>query len=136
MAVVDTSGSMSNDDLSYAFNEIFNILKTVHFELTIIECDAEVGRVYKVKKPADLKFSVTGRGGTSFVPAIEYINEHKYNDAVMVYFTDGYGDYSIPRPKTYRNLWVVLDDESNLSVSEPYGKVMSLRKDDKYLNRR
>ena len=68
-----------------------------------------------------------GRGGTSFTPVIEYINEHRYfRDALLIYFTDGYGESSIPRPRTYRNLWVVLGRASDLSVENPYGLVLPL----------
>ena len=56
----------------------------------------------------------------------------KYRDALLVYFTDGYGDYEIPKPKTYRNLWVVLHDVKNLSLKNPYGDVKSLSMDADY----
>ena len=68
-----------------------------------------------------------GRGGTAFTPAVRYINEHRcYRDALLVYFTDGFGERRIPRPLTYRNLWVVTGNKDNLSVEEPYGTVLSL----------
>ena len=50
----------------------------------------------------------------------------------MVYFTDGYGEWEIPKPKTYRNLWVVLHDVKNLTLKEPYGDVKSLSMDQDY----
>ena len=94
--------------------------------LTVIECDSEVQRVYQVKTENDIKKNVTGRGGTAFTPVIEYVNNDRYfRDALLIYFTDGYGEREIPRPKTYRNLWVVLGDEENLSLKEPYGTVIS-----------
>jgi predicted metal-dependent peptidase len=139
IAVFDTSGSMSDDDLMYCSNEVFNILKGYETEVTIIECDAEVNKVYVAKKPTDIQCKFTGRGGTSYVPAIEYINSHKYRDAVMIYFTDGYGDSSIPRPLTYRNLWVIVGgDEKNFSLSKDncYGEVKSLSKDQDYMSRK
>ena len=133
---IDTSGSMSNDILSYCLNEIYGMAKSYKTEYTIIECDAQVGRVYTIKDPREIKPDLTGRGGTSYVPAIEYINSHKFKDAVMVYFTDGYGDYEIPKPRTYRNLWVVTEgDESVLSLKQPYGEVKSLCKDPEYMAR-
>ena len=86
--------------------------------------------------------------GTSFVPAIEYINgtgefhnnkkypnAGKYRDALTVYFTDGYGDYEIPKPRTYRNLWVVMQDAKCLSLKEPYGDVKSITTDPTYKRR-
>ena len=123
---IDTSGSVSDDLLAKAFNEIFAILKNKKYELTIIECDAEIGRVYKAKKISDINLKITGRGGTSFIPVIEYINKHKFKDALMIYFTDGYGDYEIPKPLTYKNLWVIFGNKNNLSVKKPYGEVKEL----------
>jgi predicted metal-dependent peptidase len=121
---------MSSSDIAYVINEIFNIVKDYDSKITIIECDAEIGKVYEAKKASDVQTRVTGRGGTSFVPVIEYINKtNKYKNALMIYFTDGYGDNEIPRPRTFRNLWVVLQDEKYLSLKEPYGEVKALRKD-------
>lgn len=144
----DTSGSMSDDDLKYCMNEVFNIVKIYEgFKITIIECDAEIQRVYQAKSIADIDTKCKGRGGTSFIPTIKYINGEapynnpqkypyagKFKDALMVYFTDGFGDYEIPKPKTYRNLWVVLHDVKNLSCKNPYGDVKSLSMDNDWKN--
>ena len=87
----------------------------------------EVQSVYRVKTPDDLPNHVPGRGGTYFTPLIEYINERRYfRDALLIIFTDGYAEDSIPRPLTYRNLWVILGNVEALSVEKPYGAVMSL----------
>lgn len=142
VCVFDTSGSMSSRCLTYCMNEVFNIVKVYEgVEITVVECDAEINKVYTAKTIKDLQLKMKGRGGTSFVPAIEFINgtnadiKRKYpqsgnfKDALMVYFTDGYGDYEIPKPRTYKNLWVVLDDVKNLSLKEPYGEVKSLAMD-------
>jgi predicted metal-dependent peptidase len=130
VVAIDTSGSMSTSDIEYVINEIFNIVKDYDTKVTIIECDAEIGRIYDAKHARDVNTNVTGRGGTSFIPVIEYINEtNMYRNALMVYFTDGYGDWEIPKPRTLRNLWIVLEDEKNLSLKEPYGEVKALKKD-------
>ena len=133
VVAIDTSGSMSSEDLKYCFNEIFNILKNKKYDMTIIECDSEIGRVYKTKTIGGVNLKVTGRGGTSFIPVINYINKNKFRDAVMIYFTDGYGDYKIPKPLTYKNLWVIVGgSESSLSVENSYGEVRALRDDTDY----
>jgi len=59
---IDTSGSMGIKELQFVFSEIFNILKLVKFEMTIIECDMEVQRVYKAKDINDVDMNVKGRG--------------------------------------------------------------------------
>ena len=122
---IDTSGSMSNEDLERIMVEIFDIIGSRKCEVTIIECDAEIQRVYKACSVKDVSFDIQGRGGTSFVPVIEYVNANRYfRDAILIYFTDGMGDRSIPRPLTLRTMWVLQDDQCELSVGTPYGEIL------------
>lgn len=137
VCVFDTSGSMSNDDITTCMTEVIDITKNYKTVITVIECDTKVNKVYTVKKVQDLQTDIRGRGGTMFTPAIEYINgdasfEGKYvrkghfSQSLMIYFTDGYGEREIPKPKTYKNLWVVIGGADNLSLKEPYGKVAGI----------
>ena len=127
VVAVDTSGSVDDEMISRIFNEIFSILAKRKHDITVIECDAKIQRVYKAKNTSDIKLKVVGRGGTAFTPVIKYINKERYfRDALLIYFTDGYGEAEIPRPRTYRNMWVVIGGAKQLSVSEPYGAVLSL----------
>lgn len=131
VVAIDTSASMGDDAIRKIFNEIFAIVSRKRFELTVIECDASIQRVYELKSPNDLPDHVNGRGGTAFTPVINYINENRrFRDALLVYFTDGFGESRIPKPLTYRNLWVVLGNPENLSVKRPYGAVLPLKGQD------
>ena len=122
VVAIDTSGSVDNKMIGQIFNEIFAILAKRKHEITVIECDAKVQRVYQAKTAEDVKEKVLGRGGTRFTPVIEYLNEHKeFRDALLIYFTDGYGEQTIPKPRTYRNIWAVIGEENHLSLKEPYG---------------
>lgn len=126
VVAIDTSGSISENQVSNIFNEIFSIIAKRKKEITIIECDSKVQRVYKIINKSDVKQKICGRGGTSFIPVIEYINNNKYfRDALLIYFTDGYGEKSIPKPNTYRNIWV-LTESDKLSVINPYGIVLKM----------
>ena len=128
VVAVDTSGSMDDAQIQAVFREIFAILAKRKYEVTIIECDAKVQRVYKVSKPANIALSIKGRGGTAFTPVVEYINNDRYfRDALLIYFTDGYGENAIPRPRTYRNLWVILGNTAHLSLREPYGTKVAMQ---------
>jgi predicted metal-dependent peptidase len=83
---VDTSGSVSQNDLHEFFNEIYHIYKT-GVQITIAEGDANIHNVYeyKGKRPE----FVSGRGGTDMNPFIEYVNKHKqYSNLIIL--TDGY----------------------------------------------
>lgn len=131
VVAIDTSASMGDDAIRKIFNEIFAIVSRRRFELTVIECDASIQRVYELKSPNDLPDHVNGRGGTAFTPVINYINENRrFRDALLIYFTDGFGESRIPKPLTYRNLWVILGDPECLSVKRPYGAVLPLRSRD------
>lgn len=129
---VDTSGSMSDGDLSTVFTEVFNIVDIKKTDVTIIECDAKIQNIYHPKKLSEVTTKVKGRGGTRFSPVFEYINElknNKYPD-ILFYFTDGYGELEIPKPKKPLYIgWVVnlrKDAKLYLSVEKPYGKVYKL----------
>lgn len=124
---IDTSASVSDGMIAQIFSEIFAILAKRKHEITVIECDAEVQRVYRARNAGEIQKKVAGRGGTYFTPVIEYVNNDRYfRDALLIYFTDGYGEREIPKPRTYRNIWVVFDDERHLSLKEPYGTVLKL----------
>lgn len=149
VVVIDSSGSVSDDDVQFIIAEILNIVKGRKAEITIIECDAQINAVYTVKTINDVVDKIRGRGGTMFTPAIEFINGNsqdanwakhpkhgKFRDALMVYFTDGYGESEIPKPRTYRNLWVVLNDVKALSVKNPYGEVKRISTDKEWRKRK
>ena len=137
IVAIDTSGSMDNETISYCMNEVFNIIKEQNAKITIIECDCKITRIYEAKTAKDVKPDVTGRGGTSFQPVFDWIKENNKRNVVVVYFTDGYGEYELrERPISYRNLWVLTGRSSELSLREPFGEVKELRLDEKWKNRR
>ena len=51
---IDISGSISNEDFKQAIKEVLSIVKNYNHEITIIECDKEVKRVYKAKSVRDI----------------------------------------------------------------------------------
>ena len=127
VVAIDTSASVDDDQIAMIFNEIFAILAKRKHEITVIECDSEVQRAYRARNIGEIQKKVVGRGGTCFTPVIEFINSNKYfRDALLIYFTDGFGEREIPKPRTYRNLWVVLNDAENLSLKDPYGARITL----------
>jgi len=126
---IDASGSLDQKMLGKILNEIFDIVSKRHAEITILECDDAVRKVYKVRNPYEVQNKIIGRGGTAFTPVIQYLNNDKYyRDSLLIYFTDGYGEDSIPKPLTYRNIWVIVGGKKNdLSVKEPYGMVLEMK---------
>ena len=131
VVAIDTSASVTGREIAMIFNEIFAILAKRRYVITVIECDSEIQRIYTVRKSGDVQTNVAGRGGTCFTPVIEYVNSERYfRDSLLIYFTDGYGESRIPRPLTYRNLWVITGHKNELSVKDPFGTVVAFEDGD------
>lgn len=97
---LDTSGSMSNDELALALRELLNIVKTeqdVH--LVVMYCDAALHLTYDVEEESDVDFNVLGRGGTDFNPPFIALRKLLRTDRapdVVVYATDGFAPEPAP----------------------------------------
>jgi len=86
LVAIDTSGSVSNNELLEFFQEIDHINATGS-DITVIQCDASIQSIRPYKKGDQIK--VHGRGGTSFDPVLEYYNENVGKYSCLVYLTDG-----------------------------------------------
>lgn len=97
LVAIDTSGSVSNNELLDFFNEIGFIYKA-GAGIDILEYDTSVNRVWQYKgTPPD---KVTGRGGTIWsTSAYKYYKEHAKEYSAFVTFTDGYDDFHIDGPR-------------------------------------
>ena len=124
---IDISGSISDEEFKQAIKEVLQIVKNYNHEITIIECDNEIRRTYKVKSVKDIKERINIRGGTKFTPVFEYANKKKLN--LLVYFTDGKGEDRLEViPRGYKVLWVISGRGDKLSLNNPYGAVKKLSK--------
>ena len=121
---VDTSGSVSDTMLKRFMSEMGGIQKHYPTDITVIECDMDIQRVVKLVKgrPYDGKFK--GRGGTSFKPPFKYIHDKGLRPDLMIYLTDGEGDFPDTAPP-YATLWAV---ENNGFTQErvPFGRVLMI----------
>lgn len=125
VVALDISGSISDEEFNQAIKEVFNIVKTYNHEITLVECDHEIRRVYTVNSVKDIKDRMHIRGGTRFTPVFEYANAQKIN--LLVYFTDGKGEEQLQaKPRGYKTLWVVSGKGDKLSLKETYGVVKKL----------
>ena len=119
LLAIDTSGSVSNEELSEFMNEIHHIHKA-GVDITIVQCDTSIRSIEAYKGKNDLK--VKGRGGTEFYPVLDYYNANLKKYTSLVYFTDG-ECYTDVKPKG-NTLWV-LSERSSMNESLP-GKVIKL----------
>jgi predicted metal-dependent peptidase len=98
---VDTSGSVSTEELKEFMNELHHMHKTGH-QITVAQCDTQINsiEVFNPKKDWDIK----GRGGTDFQPVVDHYNEKKGLYTALIYLTDGEAYTPVDCPKNA--LWV------------------------------
>lgn len=121
--VVDTSGSMSQDDLREAVSETAAILKATGGQVEFCACDAATEGVTKIAKPQDLCKLLTGGGGTDMGPAFAAVEKSKPN--LIVCITDGEFNRVPPEPKA-RVIWIVVSSRSGGRFKPTYGEVIEM----------
>ena len=119
LLAIDTSGSVSDTELTEFMNEIHHIHKA-GVDITIVQCDTSIRSIEAYKGKNDLK--VHGRGGTEFDPVLDYYNANLKKYTSLVYFTDG-ECYTSVKPRN-RVLWV-LSERSEMNEDLP-GQVIKL----------
>ena len=97
---VDTSGSVSNNELKEFMNELTHMHKTGH-KITVVQCDTQIVSIEEFNPRKD--WEIKGRGGTEFQPVIDHYNENgKYT--ALIYLTDG--ECYAPEDCPKNALWV------------------------------
>jgi predicted metal-dependent peptidase len=112
---LDTSGSISDDQLKIFFNEIRWIWKNGAI-ITIFEADTCVQAQYKFNGKFTGK--VHGRGGTDLEPVLKEV-EGEYD--ALVYFTDFYAP-AIAKRYRIPVLWVLHTEVEKKDYPYPWGK--------------
>jgi len=102
MAVIDTSGSMSEPMLADISAELG--LMSQRYEVTVVECDVAVHAVYPYRPISE----VHGRGGTSFLEPLAADFLRKQGPDLVVYFTDGYGP-APANPPSVPVIWCITE---------------------------
>jgi predicted metal-dependent peptidase len=117
LVAIDTSGSVSDSEITDFFAEIRHMHKS-GVKLSIVECDADIHKIYEYKGK-NPEF-VHGRGGTSFQPVIDYLQHNNKKYTSLVYLTDG--ECSAPTKPCKPTLWV-LSSKSKMNDELPGLKV-------------
>ena len=122
LIAVDTSGSVDDDAVRALVGEVQGVLGAYpHVRATLYYADTEAYGPFELR-PGDAIPDPQGGGGTDFRPIFELLEQHEPD--VLIYLTDGYGDFPEQAPAT-PTLWVVppggLEDEGF-----PFGDVLRL----------
>ena len=109
VVAIDTSGSISQEELSEFMSEIVGISKSFNaIKITCLICDCEIKDVLvcengNIQTLLDIK--VKGGGGTSHKPVFEWIQENKPDAKLLVALTDGYTNF--PNAETTKTIWAI-----------------------------
>lgn len=125
LVAVDVSGSISDKELSKFFSIINRFFKYGIKNIDVIQFDFNITAPIMNLKKAKKSIKVTGRGGTSFQPPINYYADHKEYDGLII-FTDCYAE--VPRPTTHRRILWVLTNEKSYSNAINWIKTMANNK--------
>ena len=129
VVAVDTSGSMSDDDLGMILGELDKLRSVTQCNLTLIQCDAEIHKIDEFDECSEIRFdrySFAGRGGTAFEPVFDWIRDQSqrgvFHFDALIYLTDGFGSFP-PKPPPYPVLWIMTE---HCLPDVPFGEVIRM----------
>ncbi len=107
---IDTSGSISLDEIREFVSEIDSLKAQMRAKVTLIACDSELAKdcpwVFEPWDEFVLPKSIKGGGGTRFTPVFDWAQQQDKVPDILVYFTDGEGEFPKVEP-TFDVLWLV-----------------------------
>jgi predicted metal-dependent peptidase len=112
---LDVSGSVPTRELQKGLSMLNQCFKYGVESIDVIQFDTNIkGEPLTVKK-AKNSLQIAGRGGTDFTPVIQYIDQNKGYDGLII-FTDGYASRpQLPKNRSTRILWL-FNDEANYNA--------------------
>lgn len=110
VVALDTSGSVSVDEMREFMSEIDAIKGQVRARVTLHACDAELaeGGPWEFEPWEEFKLpeDIQGGGGTRFAPVFDWVRSRDRQPDLLVYFTDAEGEFPAQEP-FYPVLWLV-----------------------------
>jgi len=131
VAAVDTSSSISKEQIKIFVNEIMYLTKNYNGDKTIIiYCSDNIDNVDVIKKggqPDFTKIASTGGNQNGFIPPFKWVEKNKIKPSIFIYLTDTGGD--MPDPNKYgikkyikKVMWFVCS--SYMYNPPPFGKIL------------
>jgi predicted metal-dependent peptidase len=108
--IIDTSGSIVDDEMSSFVSEINAIKGQMRARVTLHACDAKMAEngpwLFEAWEDMSIPDDLQGGGGTDFCPAIDWVNCCDQQPDLLVYFTDAQGSFPEVEP-AYPVIWLV-----------------------------
>lgn len=110
VAAVDTSGSISDEELREFVTELDALKGQVRAKVTLLACDNHVAEnapwEFEPWDTMQLPPGLEGGGGTDFRPVFDWVETENRSPNLLVYFTDAEGRFP-PLPPGYPVIWLV-----------------------------
>lgn len=108
-ALIDASGSVSDDELNQFAAELYNITKQ-DVVLHIVDFDTKVNNIYRMEKGEHVR-EACGRGGTAFAPPFKAAKDLEVDGIIMFSDMENWDVDAVKKPKV-PVLWACLDGRS------------------------
>ncbi len=123
VVAVDTSGSISGQELEQFNAELSAILDVCSVGAHVVYCDSRVGgSVFVRREDFPLNIAFKGGGGTDYRPVFDWVEKHVSVPMCLVYLTDLACDRFPARPD-YPVLWACTGHQDS---KVPFGRVVSV----------
>ena len=114
VVAIDTSGSISNREISEFLSEIDVLKGQVKARVSLVACDAQISKdsplIFEPWESITFPSSFSGGGGTDFTPVFEWTEAQNHAPDLLVYFTDAKGKFPDFHP-SFPVLWLVKGSE-------------------------
>ena len=130
--IVDTSGSIGNDEITLFLSEVDGIVKAngISQGVTVIPCDADVREIQKLRsRGAITTLKLTGGGGTDMGVGIAAAGKLRPTPKIVIVLTDGFTPWPTSLPKGVETLIVCLTAEESLNTTPNWAKTILIEKD-------
>jgi predicted metal-dependent peptidase len=110
VVALDTSGSISDQEIQEFLSEIDAIKSQMRARVVFHACDAALAKdgpwTYEPWEQFSLPREFSGGGGTDFTPVFQWVEEQDQHPDMLIYFTDAEGVFPEREP-TFPVIWLV-----------------------------
>jgi len=107
---LDTSGSVTDDEMREFLTEVDALKAQVRAEVTLHACDNKLAQDgpwrFAMWQSLELPDSISGGGGTDFRPVFDWLEADRIEPDLLVYFTDAEGRFPETEP-SFATIWLV-----------------------------
>ena len=127
---IDTSGSITPEELSSYMTEIFYVVRSFKAEVRVITHDSAVHDDHNVDGNENKlrNLAINGGGGSDLRPVHEYIRKKRYDRkyTLLISFTDGFIDFPSIRAQAVDTIYVLGSHHRPTAEVRQYGRVIEM----------